>query len=113
MAQDVIDSLQTLCDRLREKLMLQPEYRALISLEKTIQELSGCMEQFAEPAMEIMPAFAEEPSFTPPAEQRGIDASAMSMRQGASKVADVLADALNERKQITRTADHLPSHRVA
>lgn len=40
MAQHVIDQLQELCERLREQLMQQPEYRALVSLEKTIEDLS-------------------------------------------------------------------------
>ncbi|MDB5648672.1 MAG: hypothetical protein JWL62_192 [Hyphomicrobiales bacterium] len=109
MAQDVIQSLQTLCDRLREKLMLQPEYRALLSLEKTIEDISGCMGVLDEPA--ALPEQAA-PAPAPAAEARGFDVSAMSMRQGSGKVADVLADALMDRKQ-RATADHLPSHRVA
>ncbi|MDB5596806.1 MAG: hypothetical protein JWM36_3767 [Hyphomicrobiales bacterium] len=108
MAQDVIETLLTLCEQLKDKLMQQPEYRALLSLEKTIQDISECMgslEQSAPPPR----------AYEPPAPESRFDASAMSMRQGAGKVADVLADALMERKQqIARsTADHLPSHRVA
>ena len=110
MAEDVIQSLQTLCDRLRDKLMQQPEYRALLSLEKTIEDISACMGTLSTES--LTPDFAEP---TRHAETRGLDASAMSMHQGADKVADVLADALMERKHITprSTADHLPSHRVA
>ncbi|MBX9741556.1 MAG: hypothetical protein K2X62_15885 [Beijerinckiaceae bacterium] len=108
MSQDVIESLQILCDRLRDKLMQQPEYRALKSLEKTIEEISACMGSLG--------AEAPAPDFSAPPmmEPRGLDASSMSMHQGAAKVADVLADALMERKHQPRsTADHLPSHRVA
>jgi hypothetical protein len=113
MSQDVIESLQSLCDRLREKLMQQPEYRALMSLEKTIEEISSCMGLGTLPAAEPEHEFA--PSPTPMMESRGLDAASMSMHQGAGKVADVLADALMDRKhQSSRaTADHLPSHRVA
>ena len=45
MAQDIINQLVELCDRLRDQLKQQPEYRALISLEKTIQDLGACAER--------------------------------------------------------------------
>jgi hypothetical protein len=110
MAQHVIDQLEELCGRLREQLMQQPEYRALISLERTIQDLSACVASRA----------PEAPIFAPPAmedERPVVDVHAMdagiSMRHGADTVADALADALRERKPAARPVDHLPSHRVA
>ena len=96
MAQDIIEQLQTMCTRLREKLMQQPEYRALQSLERTIEDLAGCSD--------VLPL--ESPL------SQGLD-----MSQGATHVADALADALGAEMQQTsplaRAADHLPSHRVA
>ena len=96
MAQDIIEQLQTMCTRLREKLMQQPEYRALQSLERTIEDLAGCRD--------VLP-------FETPLSQ-GLD-----MSQGATHVADALADALGveteQTSPIARAADHLPSHRVA
>lgn len=96
MAQDIIEQLQTMCTRLRDKLMHNPEYRALMSLERTIQDLSGCLD--------VLPV---EPDLS-----QGIN-----MSQGADHVADALADALGVQMQpsapMPRAADHLPSHRVA
>lgn len=98
MAQEIIDQLQTLCDRLREKLMQQPEYRALMSLERTIEDVSSCMDIIADlgPAPRLDPVAMEN--------------DAMSMKHGANHMADVIADALRDRK---KPIDHLPSHRVA
>ena len=96
MAQDIIDQLQTMCGRLRDKLMQNPEYRALQSLERTIEDLAGCSD--------VLP-------MEPPISQ------SLDMSQGATHVADALADALGVQMQetspVVRAADHLPSHRVA
>ena len=121
MAQDVIEQLQELCGRLREQLMQQPEYRALISLEKTIEDLSVYMGVSAAPARAQPPApepvFASEPEapvFEPPV----LDVTSMdpetAIGDGADQLADALVDALRTPKVSTaRTLDHLPSHRVA
>ena len=113
MAQDVIDQLQELCGRLRDQLMQQPEYRALVSLEKTIEDLSiymGGASAAAAPPPRMHAPQPEEPAV--------LDVNAMdhglSMRHGADHVADALADALRAPKPTAaRTLDHLPSHRVA
>jgi hypothetical protein len=98
MAQEIIDQLQTLCDRLREKLMQQPEYRALMSLERTIEDVSACMDTIAD----LSPAHRMDPV--------GMETDAINMKHGANHMADVIADALRDRK---KAIDHLPSHRVA
>jgi hypothetical protein len=114
MAQDVISQLQDLCGRLREQLMQQPEYRALVSLEKTIEDLSiymGGAQASAPAPMMSRPAEPEEPAI--------LDVNALengiSMRHGADDLADALADALRAPKVASsaRAVDHLPSHRVA
>lgn len=119
MAQDVIGQLQELCERLREQLMQQPEYRALMSLEKTIEDLSIYMG--APPARMPAPVhFAEpepEPAFSEP-EPTIIDVNVMdettAMTADSDQLADALVDALRAPKISTaRTVDHLPSHRVA
>ncbi len=114
MAQHVIDQLQELCGRLREQLMQQPEYRALVSLEKTIEDLSIYMHAAPTPIARapVAPVMQE-------AEPDVLDVNAMDadvlMRQGMDHVADTLTDALRTPKAVSaaRTMDHLPSHRVA
>lgn len=111
---DIIHQLRDLCDRLRAQLMRNPEYRALMSLERTIEDLSACTEQLYAPehmqaTMSAAPnAPAQEPA---PLDVNSIDAG-ISMRQGADQLAEALADAL-QRKPQPRPVDHLPSHRVA
>ena len=96
MAQDIVDQLQSMCARLREKLMQNPEYRALQTLERTVQDLSACLD--------VLPSETDIAN--------GID-----MSQGADHMVDALADALGahiqQSPQAPRAADHLPSHRVA
>ncbi len=113
MAQDVISQLQDLCGRLREQLMQQPEYRALMSLEKTIEDLSIYMGggQTLAPAAPMAHAAPEDP---PILDVNALDGG-ISMRHGADDLADALADALRAPKVASsaRAVDHLPSHRVA
>ncbi|MDB5641074.1 MAG: hypothetical protein JWN07_391 [Hyphomicrobiales bacterium] len=120
MAQDVIDQLQELCGRLREQLMQQPEYRALVSLEKTIEDLSIYMDAVPAPLARAHAQHEAPPAFdVAPDEPQILDVNAMdtglSMRHGADHMADALADALRAPKaaMTARTMDHLPSHRVA
>ena len=111
MAQDVINQLQELCGRLRDQLMQQPEYRALMSLEKTIEDLSIYLH--ASPAAPLSRAPEATPAEPPVLDVNAMDAG-LSMRHGADQVADALADALRTPKaSAARTLDHLPSHRVA
>ena len=119
MAQDVIGQLQELCERLREQLMQQPEYRALMSLEKTIEDLSIYMG--APPARMPAPAPAAAPEPAPmmfEPEPPILDVNAMdettAMTADSDQLADALVDALRTPKiRAARTVDHLPSHRVA
>jgi hypothetical protein len=114
MAQHVIDQLQELCEQLRAQLMQQPEYRALVSLEKTIEDLSIYMG--------TAPAPAARAHATPEGSSAGpvvLDVNAMDadmmMRHGMDHVADALTGALRAPTvpSAARTMDHLPSHRVA
>lgn len=112
MAQHVIDQLQELCGRLREQLMQQPEYRALVGLERTIEDLSLCMG--AGQTSAAAPTTATFAPEQPPVLDVNAMESGLSMRHGADHVADALADALRTPKPAAaRTLDHLPSHRVA
>jgi hypothetical protein len=107
MAQDVIDQLEALCGRLRDQLMQQPEYRALKSLEKTIEDLSVYMRTDTARAA---PAPHDEPLVP------DVQASdSASMLADPDELADVMVDALRTPKagSTARTVDHLPSHRVA
>ena len=114
MAQHVIDQLQELCERLREQLMQQPEYRALVRLAKTIEDLSIYMQAAPAPV-----ARARAASVMSEPEPEVLDVNAMDadrmMRQGMDHVADAMTDALRAPKlpSAARTMDHLPSHRVA
>ena len=108
MAQNVIEQLEALCGRLRDQLMQQPEYRALVSLEKTIADLSLYMRGGATRAT---PAPIDEPSVL---DVNALDA-APSITADPDALADVMVDALRTPKAsaTARTMDHLPSHRVA
>ena len=94
--------------------MQQPEYRALVSLEKTIEDLSIYMQAAHAPV-----ARARAASVMSEPEPEVLDVNAMDadrmMRQGMDHVADAMTDALRAPKlpSAARTMDHLPSHRVA
>jgi hypothetical protein len=104
MAQNVIDQLEALCGRLRDQLMQQPEYRALKSLEKTIEDLSA-----------YMGADAHTPPAPPPLVLDVNETDSTSFHGDADELADAMVDALRIPKasSTARTVDHLPSHRVA
>ncbi len=108
MAQDVIEQLEALCGRLRDQLMQQPEYRALVSLEKTIEDLSV-----------YMGGGATRTTSTPETKPLVVDVStpepSPSGFSDADQLADAMVDALRTPKAsaTARTMDHLPSHRVA
>jgi hypothetical protein len=108
MAQDVIEQLEALCGRLRDQLMQQPEYRALVSLEKTIEDLSV-----------YMSAGAARPTRAPEAEPLVVDVNTTDasapMFSETDQLADAMVDALRTPKAsaTARAMDHLPSHRVA
>jgi hypothetical protein len=108
MAQNVIEQLEALCGRLRDQLMQQPEYRALVSLEKTIADLSV-----------YMGGGARRATSTPVEEPLVIDVNAVeagpSINGDPDELADAMVDALRTPKAsaTARTMDHLPSHRVA
>lgn len=105
MAQDVINQLEALCGRLRDQLMQQPEYRALVSLEKTIEDLSIYMGAGATSTARTQPPVIDVNATDP----------GVSMYNDAEELADVMVDALRTPKasSTARTLDHLPSHRVA
>ena len=98
MAQDIIEQLHQLCDRLRQQLMQQPEYRALLSLEKTIEDISACTGAIASalPQDDEIETSAAEIAFAPILEPMD----------------DRLEEPMPERNS-ARPGDHLPSHRVA
>lgn len=96
MSHDILERLQELCAKLREKLMANPDYRALVTLERTIQELTICLD-----AVDLKDTALANPK-TPD----------VSMQHGAETMAGRIADALRERKP-SQAAAHLPSHRMA
>jgi hypothetical protein len=110
MSQEIINALRNLREEMRQRLMLVPEYRALVALDRSIDEICAIMQEAftpqpaaqsapAEPviAVELTPAPVESlPQPPTPARQSAI----------ANAFAETLAAKMDQRSGLRPAAPY-------
>jgi hypothetical protein len=66
MPHDILNSMRALREELAQRLSLVPEYRALVALDRSIEEICVIL-QDSDAAMDAQAAFAQQPSSPPQA----------------------------------------------
>ena len=112
MPHDILNTMRALREDMRQRLMQVPEYRALVALDRSIDEIGGILQagmiaatvappQQAPMELRQQPVPMELPP--QPARQGGI----------ASAFAETLAAKVDQRNSARAASSYLPTHRVA
>ena len=119
MPHDILNTMRALREDMRQRLMQVPEYRALVALDRSIDEIGAIMQAgYAPPAaaphMVAQTAPQMAPQMVAPAPIQP-ELAPQPPRQGgiASAFADALAAKMDQRPPGRAAASYLPTHRVA
>ena len=131
MPHDILNTMRALREDMRQRLMQVPEYRALMALDRSIDEIGGILQagilaanvappqqaplelRSSQAPMELRSPQAPMELRPPPAP---MEPQQQPARQGggiASAFAETLAAKMDQRNNARAAASYLPTHRVA
>jgi hypothetical protein len=96
MPHEILKTMRALREDMRHRLLQLPEYRALVALDRSIEEICGIMREALEPAEASAPPTEPAPAPAPEA----APASPVAVRQSAiaSAFAETLAAKIDHRQ---------------
>jgi hypothetical protein len=112
MPHDILNSMRALREDMRQRLLQVPEYRALVALDRSIDEICAILQDALAVAA---PPAAPEPVAAPPQAAPVLAAPPPHpARQSAiaTAFAETLAAKLDQRNGARAAASYLPTHHV-